>query len=397
MAVKTKKETSEEVKAAPVYLVTTDIGFGGSKTRSNTGYRGVMPSTVEIGDPKQSKMFKHTEVEEDKLIVTTADGTYHVGEQAMKVNKLLVSSRTIIRDRANDPKFRTLFQTNVAMGLPHESGEYNVFITTGLPNTDFNKRIKDNLAEFIKQGFEITIHLGFGKSITKKINVIGFEIFRQPEGTVTRTQFRFLEDGLVQSDLWRSNTGVIDIGHLTTDFGLFADGVFLDIEGTYDSTIATSEMYKRLKVKMSNFFDEEFSIEYDPSDEELDQAVREKSIHYNGTDHNMTALVDEAAAEIAAKIATAVLNAWGQHASRVQIILLTGGGAYIFAEHLKKEFADRKVQGFVTVDDAQMANVNGFYMLGALSFLETDDDGNVVNFKEVYEQYIKPVLESEAA
>jgi hypothetical protein len=395
MATKTAKTAAQPArKNGHVYLTAIDIGFGESKGLSSLNNREVFPSTVEPGKPANSKVFKHNYIDREKLIVTTADGTFNVGKQAMLVNPLLVSSRTVTRDRASDPKFRVMFQTMVGLLLPEESGEYDVFVVTGLPNADYDKKIRENLEEFISGSFTVEFHIGNGKSITKKVNIVGKEIVRQPEGSVTYNHFEFTpEQFLVQSALYRRTTGIIDIGHLTTDYALFVDGVIVDSPNTNGSTVATTEMYKRLATKISRFVDAEFGLEYTPSDNDLDRAVREKVLYFNGADVSVADLVEEAAAEIASKIADAVLTAWGQQARTVEQIILAGGGAYVFADALRDEFENRKVQGFVVVDSAQFSNVIGFYMLGALALVDEDQS----NVEEVYEQYVKPVFEAEAA
>ncbi|WDI05155.1 ParM/StbA family protein (plasmid) [Paenibacillus urinalis] len=377
-------------------LAAIDIGFNGSKRMSSLGMFGVIPSTVMPTNEKFANSFKHTEVDESRLMVKTTDGFYHVGEQAMKSNKLLVTSRTTNHDRASDPSFRVMFETNLALCVPHEDGEYNVYLTTGLPNEDFDKGIRTRLEEYINQSFEIVIYLGYGKTITKKINVIGYEILRQPEGSVTSTQFAFTKEGLLTTTLYRALTAIVDIGHLTTDYALFSEGVYVEEEGTYGSTLATAELYKRLKVSMAIHFDNEFGVAYSPTDDELDSVVRGEEIEFNGASHNLYHLVEEAAKEISAVIANEVITSWGQHANRVKIILLSGGGAHIFQDFLKEEFAKRKVQAFSVVDDPQMANVYGFYIRAAMNQVKEQEDGSL-NFEQVYERFIKDIFESEAA
>jgi|GEM_PF-2937966 len=377
-------------------IVGLDIGFGGAKRLSSTGQAGVMPSTVQTTNEKYANSLRNTTIDEDRLMVKTSDGIFHVGTQAMKSNALLVTNRTTNHDRASDQSFRVLFETNLAMCLPHEDGDYNVYVTTGLPNDDYELGIKKRLEEYINQTFTVTFYLGFGKTITKNINVIGSEIVRQPEGTVSYSQFAFTREGLLTTELYRSMTAVIDIGHLTTDYALFSEGVFMDEQGTYASTVATSELYKRLRVSMPRYFDENFGIAYTPTDADLDDAVRGIKIDFNGDQHDMAPLVQQAAKEIAEVIAHEVITSWGQHANRVKIILLTGGGAHIFQDALREEFVARKVQAFVAVDDPQMANVYGFYIRAAISQIKPQEDGSL-NFEAVYDRFIKNVFESEAS
>jgi hypothetical protein len=378
--------TKTKASIQNVYLVGIDVGFGETKVVSSTGKVFTAPSTVEKGQKSTSGMLRLSAIDEESLIVTTQDGTFHVGKQAMKINKLAVSSRTIIKDRASDERFRALFQTLTALALPDRDGEFPVYIQTGLPNDDFDSHRKEALEEFIGESFEVEFHLGREKSIKKKIIVQGYEIVRQPEGSITYRLFEIVPgEFLVYSDNFKQRVGIIDIGHLTTDFALFEDGIIVENNEFMGSALATHEMYKKLqnnlKVKFRNL-----GLDYDAPDEDLDVAVRTKLINFAGSDHDVSGEVADAALSVADSIAKVVLDKWGQQANRQNVILITGGGAEIFTPYLQDAFRRRNTQVPVPIHHSQVANVFGFYMLGALNL--ADKFGVDV----VYRDYIDPVF-----
>lgn len=377
----------QKLKKDVTHLVGIDIGFGELKRVSNTFPEPTaIPSAVVSGvKPASSKLFELPEIQDDCLIVTTEEGTFFVGNQAMHV-PTSGSKRTQVRDRANDTISRVLFQTGIALSVPHESGEYDVFVVTGLPNDDYDLSIKTNLEEFLNKSFEIQFHLSETTTITKKINVVGAEILRQPEGSVTYNQFKFdAQRFLVPSENARTMVGIIDFGHFTTDYALFQEGVIIENETVNGSTVAVTEVYNKLRRKLIVKFDS-MGYEYRATDKDLDMAVRTGFITYMGQSHDVLKEVKESAREVASSIAKAILDAWGNETNRLELIIISGGGSHIFAEFLNEEFKARKKQGFQTIDVPQFSNVLGFYMYGCLAQAED------VPTSEVFQHYIFPVF-----
>jgi hypothetical protein len=385
----TKASAKKQVVSLP-YLVGVDIGFGELKRVSNVfPTPAAIPSAV-VGGAKatSSKLFELHTIEDDSLIVTTEEGTFFVGKHAMNI-PTSGSKRTQVRDRATDQSSRVLFQTGIGLSVPHEEGEYNVFVVTGLPNDDYELSAKTNLEEFLNKSFEVTFHLSETRSITKKINVIGAEVLRQPEGSIMFNQFDFdPENFLVGSISARDLVGVIDLGHFTTDYALFQEGVILESDTVNGSTVGVTEMYNKLKRKLVIKFDN-LGYEYKATDKDLDIAVRTHKLTYGGQEHDVSDEVNAASQEIAKSIAKSVLDAWGNETNRLELIVLAGGGSHVFSEFLKEEFDSRKKQGFHTIETPQFSNVLGFYMYGCIAQTETLDK------PKIYDEYVHPVFVSE--
>jgi len=380
------KASKKQVESMPL-LVSIDVGFGELKRLSNIFPHPVaIPSAVVPGaKPASSRLFELQTIDDDSLIVTTEDGTFFVGKQAMHV-PTSGSKRTQVRDRANDMMSRVLFQTGIALSVPHEDGEYKVFVVTGLPNDDYDLSVKKNLEEFLHRSFVVQFHLSETRTITKTIHVVGVEILRQPEGSVTYNQFDFdVERFLVPSPNARRTLGIIDFGHFTTDYALFRDGILIEDATINGSAVGVTEVYNKLRRRLIVKFDE-MGYEYRPTDEDLDMAVRTHKIHYMNQEFDVSKEVQESAKEVAAIIAKEVLDAWGNETNRLESIIVSGGGSHVFSNYLLEEFKIRKKQGFHVIDAPQFSNVIGFYMYGCIAL--SDEYSSEALFSE----YINPVF-----
>lgn len=377
---------------AQPHLVAVDIGFGQLKWMSDVyPTPNIIPSGVLAGAKvPESKLFNFDTVNHDNLVVTTPEGSFFVGKYALDVPSS-GSKRTQVNDRASDPNSRVLFQTGIALGLPHETGEYEVFVVTGLPNSDYDLSIRERLQEFLNKSFQVTFHLSSEKSITKHIKIVGAEIVRQPEGAVTYTQMQFDKDAFIKTTpMAREMVGIIDAGHFTTDYALFRKANIIEGRNLSGSTVAVTEVYNNLKSRLASYFDS-FGYRFKVDDKKLDKIIREGSIFYAEKNHDVSGLVEESAREVASLIAKDVLDAWGDEVNSLESIILTGGGAYVFAPYLKEEFSARRAQGFTVIDNPEFSNVIGFYMYGAILLADEYSE------QEVLDKYINHVFEEVTA
>lgn len=371
------------------YLVGVDVGFGGLKYVSNAKPEpNVIPSGVVSGVPTSRPLFASREINLNELVVKTDDGTFFVGENALGMPvEENISVRTEKRNRAHDEKSRVLFHTGIGLALPDESGAYEVVIVTGLPNSDYDKAIRDNLQEFLEKDFTVEFYLDQENSIEKKVKVKKVVILRQPEGTVTYNQFQFdSENFLVPTENRADYLGVIDFGHVSTDYALFRNGVVLEDDTKNQSTIGVTEVYKRLRRAVELKF-ADMGYLFHPSDQDLDYAIRTGNIKYRNTEFDIREEVNEIVEERAKPITSSITTAWGNEANRLQLIIATGGGAHVYAEAVGKNFEEEGIQGFVILENSQFTNCLGFYMYGILDLAEE------LGFNVVMDTYVKPVKE----
>lgn len=371
------------------YLVGVDVGFGGLKYISNAKPTpNVVPSGVVDGVPSSRPLFSSKEINEDELVVKTKDGTFFVGENALGMPvEENVSVRTEKRDRAHDEKSRVLFHTGIGLSLPDESGTYDVVIVTGLPNSDYDKTIKDNLQKFLEEDFTVEFYLDSENSIVKKVNVEKVIILRQPEGTVTFNQFQFDNESFLTASENRADyLGIIDFGHVSTDYALFRNGVVLEDDTKNKSTIGVTEVYKRLRRAVELKFGG-MGYMFHPSDQDLDHAIHTGKIIYRNQEFDIKEEIDEIIEERAKPITSAITTAWGNEANRLQLIIATGGGANVYAKAVGRNFEKEGIQAFVVLEDSQFTNCLGFYMYGILELSEE------LGYDTVMKTYVEIVKE----
>jgi hypothetical protein len=386
----------EGTKQTYPYLAGIDIGFGITKFLSNYVTDGDnFPSTAMSGRAEGASGFSGR-IHKDELLVTIDGETHYVGLQALQVD-MGASNRTRDRNRAKDPVSRVLFKTAIAMSVPHEEGEYDVFVVTGVPNEDYDLNIRADLEEFLTGSYEIDFHVGYDRhqkkpiTVRKKINIVGNLVLRQPEGSVTYDSFVFDPVNFIINNVKHKNLGVIDIGHGTTDAALFINGTIDDRRKDHIiSTVATTAVYDALRKLIVAKFDS-MGKRIKVTDEDLDQAIRTKEIiHLNKpvpVEEEIKAAVDE----VAPIIVKAVLDAWGDEVFRLNAIYLTGGGAHIFDNAIRELLAEKGIDILVSLENPQFANVIGFYMVGALV------QSKMIGETAAFEQYVIPVFGANAA
>ncbi|CDQ41838.1 ParM/StbA family protein [Virgibacillus salexigens] len=371
------------------YLVGVDVGFGGLKYMSNAKPEPhVIPSGVVSGTPASRPLLSSSEINIQELVVKTEEGTYFVGDNALGMPvEENVNVRTEKRNRANDEKSRVLFHTGIGLSLPDKSGTYEVTIVTGLPNTDYDMKIKEDLESFLSKDFTVEFYLDSKNSIKKDVKVKSVVVLRQPEGTVTYNQFRFDEESFLAPSEHRAEyLGVIDFGHVSTDYALFRNGVVLEDDTKNKSTIGVTEVYKRLRRSIELKF-ADMGYMFHPSDQDLDYAIQTGNIKYRNTDFDVSDEIQAVIADRAKPIADSITTAWGNESNRLQLIIATGGGAHVYAKEVGKNFEKENIQGFIIMENSQFTNLLGFYMYGVLEL--SDELGQ----EKVLEEYVSPVKE----
>ena len=370
MATQSRKQVKAKKAKEDIYLVAIDVGFGFTKILSNHTKDVIhFESAILPGKPNNKATARKNSIDLNRLTVTTEEGTFFIGKHAITIPSGM-EVRTKFRNRANDTKSRNLFRAGIGLGVPDEDGEYQVKVITGLPNSDYELSHHKELIDFLKQPFEVIYHLGGGNTITKKIDVVDVEVHQQPLGTITYSQYQFLFDGdaiLGETEQYADRIGVIDFGHLTTDYAIFTNGEFIDYGGIADSTMAVSEVYARLKAKAKAYF-AEIGYEFNPRDSDLDEIIKNNGYYkFAQQEFNLSDQINEAVQEIIPNIAQVIADSWKDEANRLDVILTTGGGSHVFSQALEEQFQKMNIQGVKIAESPQFSNVIGFYMLGVMS------------------------------
>lgn len=394
---KSAKAQAEEILND--YLVVGDIGFGFLKAFSNVKPELlVIPSTVSIGhDKAASTIDNNGEVNVDNLVIQVGDEVAYVGKRALVNTWDNKRKRTDVRNRAKDLKSQFLFHTAIALSLPDEDGDYdNVIFATGLPVSDYGTKVQDDLEAFLMTPFTAKVYVGPNKYIEKRISLKKVHFYRQPEGTYIHSQLRFgnvsAGEGLiVPRPNYKEFIGIIDIGHITTDYCLFS-GLEMAEEGyVSNSMFGTNEVYKKAGFEAINYLHNEYgrSTVKKLSEMQLDHMIKHKEYIVQGdAPIDLTEVVNDKVADVCHEIATEVFERWEYQVEEIQGIVLTGGGAELFEEAFRKEFEARGINTFVKHHKSQVGNAIGYYMAAIAQFEEEEE----LSTKEIFEEYVLPVL-----
>lgn len=362
-------EQEEEIRR-PI-LCSIDVGFGHMKLFSNVrpGFR-VFPSAVSMTkNPTFGNMKATGEVIESNLVVEIDGKMSYVGERAL-VDLTPNKKRTTEPDRANDKISRILFQTAIALSLPDVDDDYeDVHVVTGLPNREYGTQVQDDLEEFLLKPFTVKIYTSNTTYVEKRISVSKVTIYRQPMGSYMFYQYKYgnpLNGESLLVPRWGvelERVGVIDIGQQTTDYTIIVRNNVSDNRRLTGSIVGTNEVYVELEgliedaiatVKRNNFI----SIK----EIDLDRAIHDKVFKDAKVDIPVDTEVKEALSYVAPQIIGHIFSRWGNDLESLEEVLITGGGAELFREALKKEFEGRTSQTFSIIPNSQHANVMGFYM-----------------------------------
>ncbi len=89
----------------------------------------------------------------------------------------------------------------------------------------------------------------------------------------------------------------------------------------------------------------------------------DKEVFWKGEYHQVEEMVEKAFDELSEKVYTEVLEHWGQHINRVEVVILCGGGSKFIGDRLANIFnVNTRV-----LDKPQFSNTEGYYKLGIYS------------------------------
>lgn len=270
-----------------------------------------------------------TAAEEAKAETVTVDGQeFFVGDTAIHEsgNRLRVTG---LHHRWMDmPEFQALVQ--VAMNKVKEDVGKISTVTTGLPSSVFRE----------KQ--------------TQMRNIVGsctdaeVRVYTEPNGVSMR--YLIGEDGEIREDTHR-NLGVIAIGRYTTDFMAMLNGRW--VESASGSTVGMSRAANLLLARLK----EQGFGEIDYLD--ADDALWRGNVRYYGKESDVTPMARGAMQILNSEIFDAVTSQIGDIGSRLEVMLVAGGGAPLLFEHLKQYFPQA-----ILLEEPRMAVAEGFRRQG---------------------------------
>ncbi len=319
-----------------------DIGYGFVK-----GYDGqnevVFPSVVGIGrDISFQSQLTTYKSPLDTLAINYNEKKYFIGDYAIRQSS--IPSRSLDIKKPEDLNTLLLFLTTLGLYSSEEHQQFNV--VTGLP-TNHILTYQEQLRNILSGEHQVAMNLN-GRKDERQLAVTDMKVIPQPFGTL----FNLVLDNngaIADHDMSNKVVGICDIGFKTADFVVSDSLEFVDrlssssvngMVSAYD--IIASMIRSRYKI--------------DKKDYELDQIVKNKSIKIAGETFDISDIISEAYYNLAAKIKTELDSLWDYR--ELDSIILTGGGGEALSEYLIPKF-----NNMTLVQDAQFANVKGFWKL----------------------------------
>lgn len=380
-------------KTPVAILAAIDIGFGYIKGISTAKpFIQTLPSAVKTNSRPDVPGVARENIDLNSLIVSTEeDGAYFFGQRALNNAATDEDLRDFARDRTLTPEGRTRLRAGIGLLLPDQDGDYEIYLSTGLPNSDMNTEVQSNLEAFLGKPYTVTFHLGNGHTVTKRITTKFTEIVKQPFGTLVRFLYDYSKKSFIAgSQRWVDSIGVIDFGHGTTDYSVFRNNDFIEVDNVEASLEGVKAVYKVLNSTLPAAF--EAVAGYRKSsfkEDELDQIVKHGYLEDGVEKYELSEVRDEAVKVVAERIVRKIHSSWESQASGLKVVLMTGGGANVFFEDVEKELKARNYRAkFVMMEDAQDANVFGFYMAGTLRLLQDQE----FTPQEILELFVEPVF-----
>ena len=163
-----------------------------------------------------------------------------------------------------------------------------------------------------------------GASFAVTLDVL--EVVPQPAGTVFDLLLNRLGEPTGEEFLDRS-VGVIDVGYFTTDLIVLEDLEFVSARSR-GCDLGISVLLERIRGELEEAFSTSFSLR------EAERVLRRGAVRLEGVERPVR--FDGHLRDFAQGIMSFVRNVWGDP-RKLDIVILTGGGAELIASHLKEE------------------------------------------------------------
>lgn len=320
-------------------LIGVDLGYGFVKaTDGKDGY--LFPSVVGDGNPTQPlRIATGTMDPTDNLRIQVGDQVYHVGNLAVRQSRVAYRSLSVTREEGND--LLVLFLT--ALSLFCHEPMTTLSVVTGLPPGRMH--LADEFVRQVKGDHPVKLFKSTGAE-ERSLRVDRISVVPQPLGTYWS---RVLDPrGKVAGDLpiLNGRVGIIDVGFRTTDLVTVEAGEYVPEQSR---TIPTglSTAYDAIAASLLR----DHGIERESH--ALDEAVIRGEIGISGRRVDITALREQAYAQLATKILVEIRSTW--QVAEYDELWVTGGGGQALEQYLVPLFPQA-----VLIPDAMTANSRGY-------------------------------------
>jgi len=316
-----------------------DIGYNETKVKS--GERLAAFKSV-VGSPERSRFSLNGNG--DDTLLRDSQGVWLVGEGAVTQSRWL--NRREDADWTTSADYYRLMLA--AFGQVTTGTAVKLTLVSGLPVAYYEAGKTALRDRFLGQH-----RVAFKGRTPQKIEVVQCRIIPQPFGTVIHLAMS--DSGkIVQRDIAEGPTGVIDIGGKTSNL--------LSVQGFSEISRETTSVNTGAWDVVRAVRDH-LSVHYshlELRDHELMDLIRRRETFYFGERLNLGPVIDEAVAQMSAVVIAAATQLWSSGA-KLKAILVTGGGAYLLGDHLRRHFPHAHI-----VEKPQFANVIGYWKFANL-------------------------------
>ena len=277
------------------------------------------------------------------IVASDQYGRYLVGEEAVKLAP--IEARKESRDWIDTSEYMNVFYAGVS-DLTTAS-QVTVNLVTGLPVADYRQDWRKlcnrflGVHRFTREGPDRTAQI---------VKIESVRVLPQAWGAI----LCLLLDNkgvVVQPELAEQKTGVIDAGGHTVNY--------LSVNGLSDipaETRGTERGAWNVVRNVRNFFAAEYPGLNRLTDHDIMDAII-KGIVYDGDKPiDLGPVVKPIIDDIGQEIVDTARQYWGAHAATFRRIVMIGGGAYLWGEHVKRAFEQT-----ITLPHPELANARGFY------------------------------------
>jgi plasmid segregation protein ParM len=289
----------------------------------------------------------------DNIECIVDEQRYFVSDLALTQSKY--PKYSLKGDRFDETATKVLL--NAVLGLGYGSGNHAGYFVSGLPVEHF-KNYEQDISKLFLGDSDWYSH---DYNVTKD-GIIHQGTVRALSGTFIPQPFGVAVDEILNSKgdiedkgLLKSRVAVIDIGFGTTD--VFVIQSFDTLESlTFSTRKAMNTAYTFIADSIK-----ESGIEV--SLPEVDDIVKSGQFRKDGKTYKIQPTIEQAFSLTAEAIVDHIYNSWGADASKIDVVILAGGGGLALQKWIKPLFSNLRM-----AKNGQMAVVNGYYKWGVMNY-----------------------------
>ena len=315
-----------------------DQGFHTVKAMADGGRQTVFPSFAARPSDSLFSMNGH----QAAIITSTRTGCLQVGESAVKMAR--AGARLETASWVSMPEYLAMFYRALSDLTPARGVSVN--LVTGLPLADY-ARDKDKLRSLLLGTHTFTRQeLGHQQTIT----VDSLRVVPQAWGAVLALLLDS-RGAIVQPELMQEKVAALDIGGHTVNY--------LSVDGLSDipaETRGTDRGAWNVVRAVRDYLDTAHPGLSRMNDHAIMQAVAAGEVWDQGERIDLDPITRPVLDDIGQEIVSTAAQYWGDGASTFRRVLVIGGGAYLWGEHVKRAFRQA-----VIFDRPELVNALGFY------------------------------------